>query len=555
MPNAISAEKFVECLERSELVEKDRLAPVLTALKESDAAIFDDLGRLAAKLVDEKLLTQWQAENLLKGKSSGFILGPYKLLGMLGTGGMSSVYLGEHKVMRCLRAIKVLPTSRVNDSSYLERFHQEARAAGRLIHPNIVQAYDFGQHGKYYYIVMEYVEGRDLQNLVKDQGPLDCDQAANYIRQAADALAYAHESGLIHRDIKPANLLVDARGTVKLLDLGLARFVDEKIPSLTIAHDENVLGTADYLAPEQAVDSHGVDLRADIYSLGCTLYYLLTGHPPFPTGTLPQRIHAHQTKMPASIYEDRRDAPQALVEVCNRMMAKSPAARFQTAKEVSDVLSTWLEARSRGGSSGVLSTGRPQSGGRPIPPPRRSGMAVAPPPRRDKPSRTNDTVADMDSDTKKGPPAGRPQPVSALGANGGNSGPPSSGKLGAAMIGKTGDSGRQSRSNLPTARPLEAPQEPDDLDSVLFGPILPGSNKNLLLRRPESKRSKMPQVKLPKWGLYFIGALAALSFVVIVILISMDHSGSTPTSQSNSPTTSTSLSAPYSPPGSKLRQP
>ena len=165
------------------------------------------------------------------------------------------------------------------------------------------------------------------------------------------------------------------------------------------------------------------------------------------------------------------------LKCANRMMAKSPAARFQSAKEVSDVLSTWLEARSRGGSSGVLSTGRPQSGGRPIPPPRRSGMAVAPPPRRDKPSRTNDTVADTDSDTKKGAPAGRPQPVSARGANGGNSGPPSSGKLGAAMIGKAGDSGRPARSNLPTARPLDAPKSLTISIAYCSGPSYPARTR------------------------------------------------------------------------------
>ena len=174
-------------------------------------------------------------------------------------------------------------------------------AAAQLNHPNIVQTFDIGKDGDMNYIVMEYVEGRDLQNLVQDSGPVEFEAAANYLRQAAEGLGYAHQKGLIHRDIKPANLLLDNRGVVKLLDLGLARFVDQKTPSLTIAHDENVLGTADYLAPEQAKDSHSVDSRADIYSLGCTLYFLLTGHPPFPSGTLPQRIYKHQHKRrPAS---------------------------------------------------------------------------------------------------------------------------------------------------------------------------------------------------------------------------------------------------------------
>ncbi len=156
---------------------------------------------------------------------------------------------------------------------------------------------------------MEYVEGRDLQQMVKQQGPLDYASAAEYIRQAAEGLAHAHQAGLIHRDVKPANLLVDRKNVVKVLDLGLARFTDEDRASLTVQYDENVLGTADYLAPEQAIDSHGVDARADIYSLGCSLYYLLTGHPPFPDGTLPQRLMAHQKQPPPSIRLDRPRCP------------------------------------------------------------------------------------------------------------------------------------------------------------------------------------------------------------------------------------------------------
>ena len=190
MPN-ISVEKFLECVKRSELVDDDRLTQALAALKDSDPAALQDAERLAAKLTEAKLLTKWQCDNLLLGKSSGFTLGVYKLLGLLGSGGMSSVYLGEHRMLKVQRAIKVLPVSRVNDSSYLERFQQEAQAAARLNHPNIVQAYDIGQHKKHWYIVMEYVEGRDLQNLVKETGTLDYDQAANYIRQAAEGLAYA----------------------------------------------------------------------------------------------------------------------------------------------------------------------------------------------------------------------------------------------------------------------------------------------------------------------------------------------------------------------------
>ena len=191
-------------------------------------------------------------------------------------------------------------------------------------HRNIVRAYDVDNDGNIHYLVMEYVEGRDLQHIVKEDGPLDYVAAAEYFRQAASGLAHAHRAGLIHRDVKPANLLVDQKNVIKLLDLGLARFTDEDKASLTVAYDENVLGTADYLAPEQALDSHGVDARADIYGLGCSMYYVLTGHPPFVGGTLPQRLMMHQKQPPPSILLDRPDAPPDLIEICMKMMAKKP---------------------------------------------------------------------------------------------------------------------------------------------------------------------------------------------------------------------------------------
>ena len=521
MPN-ISADKFLECVRKSELVEEDRLTRALAALKESDPTALEDAERLAAKLIDAKLLTPWQRVALLDSKSSGFILGQYKLLGLLGTGGMSSVYLGEHRQLRVQRAIKVLPVSRVHDSSYLERFVQEAQAAARLNHPNIVQAYDIGVHKKHHYIVMEYVEGKDLQNLVKETGPLDYELAANYIRQAAEGLAYAHQSGLIHRDIKPANLLVDPRGTVKLLDLGLARFTDDEAPSLTIAHEENVLGTADYLPPEQAVDSHGIDSRADIYSLGCTLYYLLTGHPPFPTGTLPQRIHAHQTKSPASIYVDRSDAPQALVDVCGRMMAKSPEARFQTAKEVADVLTAWLSARSRGaaGDSGGGTRREPRS--RPLPPPRRATATLAPPTRKNQPYKTNDTLSDLDRETIKGPPAGRPVGAPTGSGSGATraGGSPSSAKLGKTGGQRPGDSGRTGNrpANLPMAQSLEPLEDLEDLNNVLMGPGSFMPEKDIAHSLPLKRRKPEPEVSLPKWIWLVIPPVLVLAILVILLV-------------------------------------
>jgi len=184
--------------------------------------------------------------------------------------------------------------------------------------------------------------GSDLRSLVRKHGPLDYAVAADYIRQAARELAQMHKLGLIHRDVKPANLLVDRENIVKVLDPGLAEFSGEEKVSLTAAYDENVLGTADYLAPEQTLDSHGVDSRADVYSLGCTLYYLLSGQPPFPEGTLPQRIMCHQKETPPDIRLRRPDASADLVGICAKMMAKKPEQRFQKMGEVDEILTRWL---------------------------------------------------------------------------------------------------------------------------------------------------------------------------------------------------------------------
>ncbi len=216
-----------------------------------------------------------------------------------------------------------------------------------LDHPNIVRAYDVDTENEggveIHFLVMEYVEGKDIEKLLESKTQFTAVEAADYLRQAAEGLSHAHEAGLIHRDIKPGNLLVDNKGVVRLLDLGLARFFrDTETESLTIKHDEKVLGTADYLAPEQAVDSHAVDERADIYSLGCTLYFSLTGHPPFTDGTLVQRLLAHQTKSPPPIRKQRPDVPESLVAIVEKMMQKRKDDRYQSAAEVAAALSKWL---------------------------------------------------------------------------------------------------------------------------------------------------------------------------------------------------------------------
>jgi serine/threonine protein kinase len=341
----MTANDFLDLLRRSQLVEEDQLTKFLGALAAKNGhRLPDEADKIASAMVEAGMLTEWQSEKLLAGKHKGFMLGKYKLLRHIGKGGMSQVYLAEHTLMKRKVAIKVLPQNRVEDSTYLERFRTEARAAAKLDDPNIVRVYDIDNDGKTHYIVMEYVDGLDLHVLVRDQGPLGYEKAADYIAQVARGIAHAHEMGLVHRDIKPANCMVTKNEVVKLLDMGLARLIDDEA-SLTIENNENVLGTADYLAPEQALNSHKADARADIYSLGCTLYYLLTGHPPFPEGTISERLLKHQVEQAPSVFKDRPDAPSVLVNICNRMMAKRPDERYQTAAEVSERLAEWLADR------------------------------------------------------------------------------------------------------------------------------------------------------------------------------------------------------------------
>jgi serine/threonine-protein kinase len=341
-----TADAFLATVRKSGLVEPDRLQKALIDFESAGGDVQDGVA-IAEFLIGRQLISKWQAEKLLQGKHKGYFLGKYRLISLLGKGGMSSVFLAEHILMRRRCAIKVLPTRRVADTSYLARFHREAQAVAALDHPNIVRAYDVDHQlerdAEIHFLVMEYVEGSSLQELITRNGPASFCDSVEYIRQAALGLEHAHKAGMVHRDIKPGNLLVDRNGTVKLLDLGLARyFTTEEGTALTIAHDEKVLGTADYLAPEQAIDSHSVDLRADLYSLGCTLYFLLTGSPPFTEGSLAQRLMAHQTKEPPLLESKRPDTPPSLASIVRKMMAKRPEDRFATAHEVADVLQTWL---------------------------------------------------------------------------------------------------------------------------------------------------------------------------------------------------------------------
>lgn len=352
---AVKAESYLSAVRKSGLIDEQSLSGLLRTLPQTAVS---DSQLLAKHLVANRMLTPWQNEKLLGGRHKGFFLGKYMLLDHLGSGGMGSVYLAEHKLMRRKVAIKVLPRARANDqTSYLERFHREAQAIASLNHRNIVQAFDVDNEGSIHYLALEYVDGCDLDQRVKRDGPLDIREAAEYVRQVADGLEHAHSRGMIHRDIKPSNLLVDDQDVVKILDMGLARLTGQDQRQLTIEFKDGVLGTADYLAPEQALDSHNVDGRADLYSLGCSLYFLLAGHAPFPTGTMAERLVKHQKDEPQSIDEIRDDVPEELEAIRAKLMAKKPRDRYQSAAEARDALADFLETL---GSESAMLRRQPQ---------------------------------------------------------------------------------------------------------------------------------------------------------------------------------------------------
>jgi serine/threonine protein kinase len=334
-----STDEFVSLVRRSGLISEEQVDAFLA---ESCLPPEDTLA-MANALCDARLVTPWQRDKLLEGRFKGFFLGKYKVLDQLGSGSMGNVFLAEHLVMRHKVAIKTLAKRLLGSDAYLRRFEQEARAAAAVNHPRVVRAFDFDSAGDVYFLVMEYVEGEDLYKIVLRDGVLPIPVAAQCIQQTAEGLSAAHEAGLIHRDIKPSNLLVDTQGSVRILDLGLARLVDEDAPSLTLVTDSKMIGTVDYLAPEQARNSHHIDHRADLYSLGCTFYFLLTGRPPFDDGSLTQRVIEHQTKKPVDIRQYRRDCPAELAFICHKLLAKAPGERFQTAGEVADAIGEWLK--------------------------------------------------------------------------------------------------------------------------------------------------------------------------------------------------------------------
>jgi len=338
MPAPVTVEEFLDLLLRSGVVESARLEAYVQQQRAA-GGVPSSPSLVSSQLVRDGLLTQFQAQQLMLGKYLGFSIGAYHILELLGSGGMSAVYLCRHRETGRRVAVKVLPKALAKDPTLLKRFYREARASAALNHPNVVRGFEADSERNQHFMVMEYVDGVSLQEIVKKHGPLSVLRASHYIRQAAVGLQYADEQGLVHRDIKPGNLLVDRHGTVKILDMGLSRFYQEDESVLT----RDVLGTLDYLAPEQARDSHSVDIRADIYSLGGTFYFLLTGNTPFGHGRLDPQAIAQQVQGPPAIRTVRPDVPEGIAAVIARMMAHAPEQRYQKPKEVAAALAAWTK--------------------------------------------------------------------------------------------------------------------------------------------------------------------------------------------------------------------
>ncbi|MFO0934985.1 MAG: protein kinase [Gemmataceae bacterium] len=336
MPAPATTNHLLEFVHKSGLHEKGKLEEYLATVPDMDELSPTDL---ANRMIKDGMLTDFQAKHLLKGRYRNFFIGKFKVLEPLGLGGMSQVYLCEHAVMKHRVAMKLLPVRDSEDKTVVSRFMREARAAAAVNHPNVVRAHDFDlAEKKFYYLIMDFVDGCSLHDLVKKLGPLEPHVAAHYILQAAHGLNHILECGLIHRDLKPSNLLLDRTGTIRILDLGLARFTNDEKDNLTRQlQGKSILGTADYLAPEQAILSDNIDIRADIYSLGATLYFLLSGRAPFENQSVTQKLLAHQIREPDPLV----NVPDGLANICKKMMEKKPEDRYQSPLELIDALAEW----------------------------------------------------------------------------------------------------------------------------------------------------------------------------------------------------------------------
>lgn len=345
-----SVEQLLNRLAKSGLMTIEESTMIFDSLPEEQRT---DPDFLAETLVRNGSLTRFQADLLLVGRDNELAFGEYTVLDKIGQGGMGVVYKGLHRRMKRIVAIKFLPQQAMNSQDSVDRFYREAQAAAKLMHPNIVTALDAGEVDGIHYLAMEFVDGKDLSAILSENGPLSVKDSIDIIVQAARGLSYAHDQGVIHRDIKPSNLLLAADGTVKILDMGLARIQNElgesqeaDVPQLT--QTGQFMGTVDYMAPEQAEDTRNANQQADVYSLGCTLFRLLTNQPIYSADTLMRKLLAHRNADIPRLSQFRDDVPQPLETIYSKMVAKHPADRFQTMQEVINELESICDVPDKG---------------------------------------------------------------------------------------------------------------------------------------------------------------------------------------------------------------
>jgi serine/threonine protein kinase len=331
-PLPVTVDDFVRLVLDSHILSQDQLDDWMA---QRAHILPGDSAGVAAALVHDKVLTPYQAQVLKGGHSHGLVLGKYEILCPLGQGGMGAVFRARHRRMKREVALKVLPRDLVKSPEALRRFHREVQAAAKLHHPNIAAAYDADEDDGVHFLVMELVEGPDLSSYVAEAGELPAPVAVQLTIQAARGLAHAHLQGVVHRDIKPANLVVNVQGSLKILDMGLAQLrslgADEGVELTQMGQ---AMGTIDYMAPEQAVDAHSVDHRADIYSLGCTMFFLLTARPISPDGSIVQKLLWHQTAARPSLRDVCSDATEHLDMIFQRMAAAQPGERYPLMRDV-----------------------------------------------------------------------------------------------------------------------------------------------------------------------------------------------------------------------------
>jgi serine/threonine protein kinase len=333
MQAPVAANDLLELLEKSGLLTAGQVRKVRDKLQIDPDASAEATAR---RLVKERVLTPFQAERLTEGRYRGLVIDGYRIRELLGFGGMGCVFIAEDPADERKVAMKVLAADHALDAGMLARMKLESVAGMRLKHPNIVRTETLGTTGAVHYLVMELVRGITLHELVALHGALKAPMACDIALQAAEALRAAHKAGIVHRDIKPANILIDNTGTARLLDFGLALIgdvADEEF-SLSMVFGHDCLGTPDYIAPEQIVDSRKVDGRADLYSLGATLYVALTARVPFPDKLNKAKLEAHRTRQPPDVCEVNPEVPREIGDIVMRLMSKDPAQRFASAAEL-----------------------------------------------------------------------------------------------------------------------------------------------------------------------------------------------------------------------------